>query len=99
MYATKSRHWRCPICKKETRKFLLDPLFVSIIKRSLQDDTIPNDVTFTKEGKILLKIVKTNKEDDDDTPPMIKKIQKKARIKKAVERVMPAKAEEKPLQS
>lgn len=58
MYATKSRTWKCPVCRKEAKRFILDELFARMIKKSVEDRMIPVEVIFLKEGNIVLKIEK-----------------------------------------
>jgi hypothetical protein len=57
----------------------LDEYLAQLIKRSLIDKTIPSAITFMKDGKILLKISKDEDADEEETPPLIRQLRKKAK--------------------
>jgi hypothetical protein len=60
MNMVKNRNWRCPICQKDAKSFLLDKHILQLIQRSAFPSTIPSKVTFLKDGRILLKMSSEN---------------------------------------
>ena len=54
MYVT--RTWKCPVCGKGAKEFLLDKEILQLIKKSIRDHVLVKDVSFMKDGRIFLKI-------------------------------------------
>lgn len=58
MSGLKVRPWRCPICGREAKKFILDHWIFELIQRVTLVNAIPYEIVFMKEGNIILKVNK-----------------------------------------
>jgi hypothetical protein len=67
MMAARNRSWKCPVCNRDARKFMVDRQQLDIIKRVMDSNSIPTEITFMKEGNIVLKIEKDSDNDDEDS--------------------------------
>lgn len=65
MEIVKNRNWRCPICQRDARNFVMDRQILHLIKKISSCSNIPNKITFLEDGRVLLKI--TNENDNNHT--------------------------------
>lgn len=56
MSTARNRTWKCPVCNRDARKFMLDSNQFDLIKRIKETNSMPSEVTFMKDGSIVLKI-------------------------------------------
>ena len=62
MFTARNRNWKCPICSKDARKFMVDEEQKAVIRRVQESNSVPSEVSFMKNGTIVLK-VESEKED------------------------------------
>jgi len=63
MSTARNRTWKCPVCNKDARKFMIDSQQLELIKRVQEGGAAPSEVAFMKDGTIMLKM---DKESDDE---------------------------------
>lgn len=63
MSTARNRTWKCPVCGKDARKFMVDSQQSELIKRVQETSSVPSEITFMKDGTIVLKV--DNHEDED----------------------------------
>lgn len=80
MFSARNRSWKCPVCNKDARKFMIDSQQQEIIKRVTENGTEPSEVAFMKDGTIVLK--SDPKNDDEDEPQQSSRCEKTKRINK-----------------
>jgi hypothetical protein len=73
MASARNRTWKCPVCTKDSRKFMIDKEQLELIKRVSENNSIPSEVSFLKDGTIMLKV---DAESDDDGEKKIEKTKK-----------------------
>ena len=55
MSTARNRTWKCPICGKDARKFMVDSQQMELIKRVQESNSVPSEIAFMKDGKIVIK--------------------------------------------
>lgn len=50
MFTARNRTWKCPVCNKDARKFMIDSEQQNIIKRIESNSAIPSEISFMKNG-------------------------------------------------
>jgi hypothetical protein len=79
MSTARNRTWKCPVCSKDTRKFMIDSQQQDLIKRVHETNSVPSEVAFMRDGTIVLKVDNHSDEDDlvsSSRPEKTKKIRK-----------------------
>ena len=56
MSGLKNRTWRCPVCCRPVRSFVMDHWVFELIQRLVLVNTVPNEVCFMREGNVVLKV-------------------------------------------
>ena len=66
MSTARNRTWKCPVCNKDARKFMIDSQQLDLIKRIDTHQAIPTEITFMKDGTIVIKVNSENDEENED---------------------------------
>ena len=64
MSTARNRTWKCPVCGKDTRKFMIDTQQLELIKRVKESNSVPSEVAFMKDGTVVLKVDHHSDEDE-----------------------------------
>lgn len=56
MSTAKNRTWKCPICGKDARKFIIDVQQQQILKKAAELNPIPKQACVFKDSTIAFKI-------------------------------------------
>lgn len=62
MSTARNRTWKCPVCGKDARKFMIDSQQADLIK-NVSPNNIPTEITFMKDNTILIKVDNHSEED------------------------------------
>ena len=52
MFFSRAREWKCPYCKKDARKLIIDKYQLSLISELKKSDLFPKKLMFFRNGKI-----------------------------------------------
>jgi len=51
-----NRNWKCPVCSREAKTFLVDSIQMDLISRFMESQIVPCLVIVLKDGSIVLKM-------------------------------------------
>ena len=67
MLTARNRTWKCPVCNKDSRKFVIDSEQQDLVNKYSDGTNIPSEITFLKNGTLQIKESVENEDDEAST--------------------------------